>query len=166
MQLARVQPQLAALGVTTVAVLNSLRERAQLYFKYQPIGILLAADPDLVSHRAFGMQTLHSLHGLTHEHALALRIDPTGELGGSKPAAEARDELNRRDGYVTTPQEDQLRARPQGLAMLFLIDRIGVIQWRWIEAMRRPEDVGTFPDATELLSAARTLEAGAPAAAT
>jgi hypothetical protein len=50
-----------------------------------------------------------------------------------------------------------VRAGLQGLALMFLIDRGGVIQWRWVEAMRRPEDVGTFPSASEMLGAAQSV---------
>ena len=98
-----------------------------------------------------------TLHGLTQEQTLGVLIDPTRELGGPKPGGEARRELNRRDGYEPTPEEEEVRAGPQGLALMFLIDRGGVIRWRWVEAMRRPEDVGTFPSASELLGAAQSV---------
>jgi peroxiredoxin len=156
-QLAAVQPKLEALGVATVAIVNSLPERARLYFRYRPTRLVLVADADRASHDAFGVPTLRTLHGLRHEQALGILIDPTGELGGPKPGGEARDELNRRDRYEPTPQEDEVQARPQGMASIFLIDRGGVIQWRWIEAMQRAEDVGTFPSAAELLGAAQSM---------
>ena len=103
------------------------------------------------------MPTLGTLHGLTHEQALQVVVNPNGELDRPKPIGEAREELNRRDGYVTTPEEDVVRRGPQGLTMLFLADREGIIQWRWIEAERRPEHVGAFPDATELMEKAQTV---------
>ena len=157
MQLAALQPKLEALGVATVAIVNSPMERARLYFRYRPTRLLLAADVDRTSHRAFGVPTLGTLHGLTQEQTLGILLDPTGELGGPKPGSEARRELNRRDGYEPTPQEEEVRAGPQGLALMSLIDRGGVIQWRWVEAMRRPEDVGTFPSPSELLAAAQSV---------
>ena len=161
MQLAAIQPELDALGVATVAIVSSLLERARLYFKYRPTRILIAADPDRATHRPFGVPTMGTLHGLTQEEALGILIDPTGELGAPTPAGAARRELSRRDGYQTTPEEDEVRAGPQGLAVMYLIDIGGVVRWRWVEAMRRPEDVGTFPRGSELLSA--TQDAISPA---
>ena len=153
MQLARLRAKLEALGITTVAIVNSLRERARLYFDYHPVDVLVLADPDRLSHAAFGVPTLNELHSLTWEQAMALRVN-LPELGGPRSTGEARDELNRLDGYVTTSQEEKVRAGSQGMAMILLIDRDAVIRWRWLEALRRPEDVGTFPDSTELLAAA------------
>ena len=44
-QLGTTQDKLKAMGVETVAVVNTPPERAQLYFKYRPAKVLLAADP-------------------------------------------------------------------------------------------------------------------------
>lgn len=150
------RPEMEALGITMVAIVNSLRERARLYFQYHPVDILVLADPDGIAQAAFRVPTLQAIHPMTWEQVIAMPIS-VPELGGPRPAGEARDALNRLDGYETTPQEDRVRAGSQALAMIALIDRDALIRWRWLEAMRRPEDVGTFPDATELLVAARHL---------
>ena len=52
-QLGTTQDKLKALGVETMAVVNTPLERARLYFKYRPARVLLAADPDAATHRAF-----------------------------------------------------------------------------------------------------------------
>jgi hypothetical protein len=155
------QFELDSLGVATVAIVSSPLERARLYFKYRPTKLLIAADPDRASHRPFGIPTMGTLHGLTQEQTLGILIDPTGELGGPTPAGAARRELSRRDGYETTPEEDEMRSGPQGLAVMYLIDAGGVIRWRWVEAMRCPEDIGTFPRGSELLTATRSAVSSA-----
>ena len=55
MQLGTTQDKLKTLGVETVAVVNTPVERARLYFKYRPVRVLLAADPEAATHRAFGV---------------------------------------------------------------------------------------------------------------
>lgn len=153
-------PQLIALGVATVAVVNSPLARARLYFKHRPTPLVLAADPDRASHRAFGTPTLMTLHSLSREERDALlsgpdamRIDPSGELDEPLPFVEVRAELNRRDGYVLTPEEEHVREGGAGLEVFFLIDRDGVIRWRWIEALEHPQRVGLFPSPSELIGA-------------
>jgi hypothetical protein len=54
-QLGTTQEKLKALGVETVAVVNTPLERARLYFKYRPARVLLAADPEAATHQSFGI---------------------------------------------------------------------------------------------------------------
>lgn len=42
------------MGVETVTVVNTLPERAPLYFKHRPARVLLAADPAAATLRACG----------------------------------------------------------------------------------------------------------------
>src|SRR4026208_212255 len=51
-QLGTTQDKLKALGVETMAVVNTPQERARLYFKYRPARGLLTADPDAAAPRA------------------------------------------------------------------------------------------------------------------
>lgn len=155
-------PRLSGLGVTTVVVVNSALDRSRFYFTRRPTPLVLAADPERASHRAFGNPTLMTLHGLTREQRDALisgpdavLVDPTGELGRPLPFIEARHELNRRDGYVLTPDEEAVRAAG-GMQMLFLIDRGGVIRLRWVEASERARDIGLLLPMSELLAGVET----------
>jgi hypothetical protein len=122
-------PRFSALQVTTVAVVNSPLDRARIYFTRRPTPLVLAADPERVSHRAFGGPPhLSTLHGLTHDQVDALiygpegvLVDPAGELGQPTPFIAAQHELNRRDGYVPTLDEEQVRTAGPSLQMVFLI---------------------------------------------
>jgi hypothetical protein len=52
-QLGTTQEKFKAMGVETVAVVNTPTERARLYFKHRPARVPLAADPEAAMHRAF-----------------------------------------------------------------------------------------------------------------
>jgi len=166
-QLAGMLPRFSDLQVTTVVVVNSPLDRARLYFTRRPTPLVLAADPERVSHRAFGGPLhLRTLHGLTSDEVDALLygpeavlVDPTGELGRPTPFVAARHELNRRDGYVLTADEEQVRAAGPGLQMLFLIDRGGVIRWRWIETAEQPRAFGRLFPLSGLLAEVGTTVA-------
>ena len=54
-RLSATQKSLASEGVDTVAIVNTPLERARLYFQYRPTRIVLAADPDVRTHHAFGL---------------------------------------------------------------------------------------------------------------
>ena len=175
MELARLQPKLDVLGVEALAVVIAQKEPARLYFKRRQVTqMLVAVDPEQRTHQAFRVPYIEILaadtrqkgrwpYGATAEQMSNIRIDPTGELGGPRPIPEGRDELNRRDGVELTPEERQMRARGHQLLGLFLIDRDGVIRWRWVEAMERQDDVGTFPTASEVLSAVQVVASPSPA---
>jgi hypothetical protein len=75
------------------------------------------------------------------------------------PFVAARHELNRQDGYVLTTDEVQVRAAGPGLQMLFLIDRGGVIRWRWIETAEQPRAFGRLFPLSGLLAEVGTTVA-------
>jgi hypothetical protein len=97
-------------------------------------------------------------YGATLEQLSSIRIDPTGELGGPRPIPEARAELNRGDGFEPTAEDRRMQARDTQLLGPFLIDKDAVFAGA-VEAMERPQDIGTFPTASQLLQAAQTLAA-------
>ena len=167
-ELANVQPKLELMGVDALAVIIAKKERAQLYFRYQPLSLLVAADQEWSTHRAFGVPYVEVLradagstarwpYGVTPEQLTGILIDPTRELGEARTILQGRAELNRRDGFEATPEDRQMQARDTQLVGLVLIDDAGIIRWRWVEAMERPQDVGTFPAASEILQAAQTV---------
>ena len=89
MQLGTTQDKLKAMGVETMAVVNTPLERARLYFKYRPARVLLGADPEAATHRAFGVpagvvvedeSATSWPRSVTMGQLLALQINPTGEL--------------------------------------------------------------------------------------
>ena len=145
MQLGTTQEKLKAVGVETMAVVNTPLERARLYFKYRPARVLLAADPEAATHRAFGVpagvlvedesEASWSLGRVTMGQMQAALVNPTGELPAPQNPFAAMETLNRRDGFELTEIDQQIVAtHGMQLAGHFLIDRDGIVRWLQIEA--------------------------------
>lgn len=155
------RPKLQAEGVETLGIIGSSVEHARRYFRYQPSPLRLAADPDVVTHRAYGLPKPER----TPERIRLLQsvpINPTGELPEPLPVFEASDALDRLDGFGPTEidRADKQRVNPQ-LIGLFLVDRDGVVRWTYIEggANHDVAGIGRFPTPTEVVAAAQTLPA-------
>jgi hypothetical protein len=167
-QLGTTQDKLKAVGVETMAVVNTPLARARLYFKYRPARVLLAADPEAETHRLFGVpagvlvedesEASWSRGKVTMGQMQAALINPTGELPTPQNPFLAMETLNRRDGFEPTEVDQQIAAaHGMQLAGHFLIDRHGIIRWRHIEAAERIEDLSKFPSDEEIVAAARGL---------
>ena len=161
------QDKLRALGVETLAVVNTPLERARLYFKYKPARVLLGADPDAATHRAFRVPDVEVVANpttsqwpqrITLEEVSQVRVNPTGELPGPTPIFEAMERLNAKDGFEATEVDQQVAAvhGMQGVGH-FLIDRQGIVRWTHLEAGERMADLVTFPGDAQILEAARAL---------
>ena len=168
MQLGTTQDKLKAVGVETMAVVNTPLERARLYFKYRPARVFLAADPEAATHRAFGVpagvlvenesEASWSLGRVTMGQMQASLVNPTGELPEPQNPFAASATLNQRDGFEPTEADQQVAAaHGMQLAGHVLIDRDGIIRWRQIEAAEGIGDLGKFPSDEEILAAARNL---------
>ena len=168
MQLGTTQDKLKALGVETMAVVNTPQERARLYFKYRPSRVLLSADPEAATHRAFGVpagvpvedesEASWSQGKVSMSQLHSTLINPTGELPTPQNPFDAMETLNKRDGFEPTEIDQQIAAA-HGLQLVghFLIDREGIVRWMHIEAAERPGDLSKFPSDKEILAAARSL---------
>ncbi len=166
-QLSGTQDRLKAMGVETVAVVNTPLERARLYFKYRPARVLLTADPDAATHRAFRVPHPAPLpdgstpswpETFTMEQVLAARVNPTGELPEPQNPFGALETLNRKDGFEMNEVDRQIMAaHASQMAGHFLIDPDGIIRWRHIEASERADDIGRLPGEQEIVTAARAL---------
>ena len=168
MQLGTTQEKLKAVGVETMAVVNTPLERARLYFKYRPSRVLLTADPEAATHRLFGVpagvlvenesEASWSRGTVTMGQMQAALINPTGELPTPQNPFVAMEILNQRDGFEVTEIDGQIAAaHGMQLAGHFLIDRDGIVRWLQIEAAERIGDLAKFPGDEEILQAARGL---------
>lgn len=156
-QLGGTQEKLRERGVETLAVVATELDNAKLYFKYRPARVALAADPDLVTHRAYGLPRVEVTDELMSELG-ALRLNPTGELPEPLPMSELGSLLDRKDGFQRTPADlrDIDRQWPQ-LKGQFLVDRDGIVRWAHIECTDGLAGIGKFPSDDELLAVARTI---------
>jgi len=157
-QMSTNESKLKTLGVETLAVVATPPENARLYFKFRPTRLRLAADPELSTHRAYGIPKPAPTPDFM-EALGAARVNPTGELPAPVPVSEAAMALAQKDGYPATAADeaDMNRQWPQ-LKGVFLIDRAGIVRWTYIEcATEGVAGIGKFPSEQEILSAARAL---------
>lgn len=157
-QVATIEPNLKAAGVETLGIVATSPENARLYFKFRPTRFRLAADPELTTHRAFGVPK----PAATPELMKAIettRINPDGILPEPLLVTEAAAAVAALDGYkeTETDRTDMERQWPQ-LKGQFLIDQEGIVRWANIEcAAEGLAGLGKFPSSEEILTAARTL---------
>ena len=117
-----------------------------------------AADPDLLTHRAFGLpsspitpQLLEAVEELSNELAR--------ELGVPVQSGQAYATINGLDGFerVESDSTDFQRAQAQ-VTGHFLLDRDGVVRWASIEGANAGlAGLPLFPTDEELMAAARAL---------
>jgi peroxiredoxin len=157
-QMGTTESRLKAVGVDTLGVVATTPENARLYFKFRPTKVPLACDPELTTHRAYGLPK----PAPTPEFMKALettRINPDGVFPQPVPIMEAAMTLSKADGYVenSTDKAEMDRQWPQ-LKGQFLIDRNGIVRWANVEcASEGPAGLGRFPSVDEILAAVRTL---------
>jgi peroxiredoxin len=157
-QLGAATDSLKAVGVECLAIVATTPDNARLYFRFRPTRAPLAADPGLVTHRAYGLPQPAMSPELVAELERT-RINPTGELPEPLPVLQAAAALDGLHGFnpSETDREDHDRQGPQ-LKGQFLVDREGIVRWTNIEtASEGLAGLGKFPTADELLAAARAL---------
>ncbi len=150
--------KLKGLGVQTLAVIATKAERARLYYRFRPPRCAVGADPDLITHRAYGVPQA----ALTPEILQAAGSQAAhlaAELQLKVPETEAWGALDRLDGFTRTEGDNAEFQRHQAQFVgTFLMDREGIIRWANIESAQ--EDLAgldKFPTDDELLAAARAL---------
>lgn len=157
-QMGAIETKLKAAGVESLGVVATTPENARLYFKYRPTRLRLGSDPELTTHRAYGLPK----PAATPEMMKAIettRINPDGALPEPLPILEAATILTRADGYADneTDTTEKERQWPQ-LKGQFLIDREGIVRWANVEcATEGLAGLGKFPSPEEILTAARGL---------
>ncbi len=168
-QLGVTRDKLAAEGVETMAVVNTPAERARMYFQYRPTRVVLAADPDVRTHQAYGLPKV----GLVPEdtapselqwpqrvkmsQVLAMRLNPRGLLPEPMNPFAANEALNRQENFQPTEVDQQVaEAHGTQLTGVFLIDRTGTIVWTYAEGLV-PDQVQILPSEAEILAAVREL---------
>lgn len=169
MQLGDMAPALRALGVETVAVINTPLARARLYFRFRPLPILLLADPACGTHRAFGVPRVGFLPEdsgeppewpgrTTMARFEAARINPDGLLPEPMQPMAANPVLNALDGFELEEDDNAIfAAHGTQLVGHYLVDAAGLVAWAHIEAREGPDRLCYFPEAGEIIAAARAL---------
>jgi hypothetical protein len=156
--LGRTAEKLEQVGVQTLAVVGTSAERVRLYLRYRPTRCLVGADPDLATHRAYGVpraQMSPEIWGAVQSASTEL----AGDLGLPVSEGSAHEAIARLDGYQATDndQADLERHQAQFTAQ-FLIGRDGIVRWANVECARDGlAGIDRFPTEEEILAAARAL---------
>jgi hypothetical protein len=121
---------------------------ARFYFRFRPPRLRVAADPEFVTHRRYGVPAPRITD--IEEAVRTTQVNPTGELPEPLPVRKAYAALSRLDAFEPTPTDREDVARPilqfQGQ---FLLDRDGIISWTNVEcAAAGLSGLGQFPTAT------------------
>src|SRR5215510_11984420 len=87
-QLGTIEGKLKALGVESLAVVATPPENARLYFKFRPTRVRLASDPELSTHRAYGIPR-PAVSPEFMEALTTTKVDPYGVLPEPLPIPEA-----------------------------------------------------------------------------
>jgi peroxiredoxin len=153
--------QLQSLGVNSLAIVGTELENARLYFKFRPTRLALGADPQLATHRSYGVPRGVPTPDLM-QIAQNTYINPTGELPSPLPIPAAAAALTALDGYqLTATDQREYEATFTQLKGQFLIDRDGIVRWTNIECGKEGfAGTGKFPSHEELLDAASTVIGG------
>jgi peroxiredoxin len=160
-QLATTQPALKASGVETLSVVATRPSNAQLYFKFRPTRLRVAADPELTTHREYGVPKPVSTPEFMKELDI-IRINPEGVFPEPLPISQTNTAIAKLDGYAENEIDhtDMERQWPQ-LQGQFLIDSDGIVRWTNVEcATEGLSGLGNFPSIDEILAAARTMSGG------
>jgi hypothetical protein len=160
-QMATTSERLKPLGIESLAVVATELENARLYYRFRPTHVPLAVDPNLTTHRSYGLPHPEPTPELMKEIG-AVRVNPTGEFPEPMTIPEASSALDKAEGFEPTEidRRDESRQFPQ-LKGQFFIDRGGVIRWVNIECAREGlAGLGKFPTPEELVAAAQAAMLG------
>lgn len=169
--LATMREKLAREGVEVIAVVNTPAERARQYFQYRPTPVVLAADPDVQTHRAFGLNETEILPDDTDPRELhwprttsvaylksTVVTHGADELPGPMNLLAASQTLDAKDGFEPTETDKQVAtAHPLVQMGQFLIDSGGTVRWSWVEMPDSPGQLGRLPNTEEVIAAARAV---------
>ena len=162
-QLGTTREKLQALGVEALAIVPAQPEQLRLYYRFRPVHVLVAADPDMMTHQAYGVpqppltpdiQQATDSRYVDLAHKLQI---PVTDVAG------IRSVLWQQDGF--RPTEAELKDRRDwsdryGAQMIgqFLVHRDGIVRWANIEGENEGSaGLQKFPTDDEFLAAARRL---------
>lgn len=152
--------KLQNLGVETLGIIGSQPARTRLFFRYRPVRFAVGADPDLLTHRAFGVpridvttEIMQAIDGAYVKLAQDLKIEA--------PPDRAQEVIGRLDGFEVTESEGAEFQRHQAqFTAQFLIDRQGIVRWANVECSRDGlAGIDQFPTDDEIVAAAQALSA-------
>lgn len=159
-QLGSTRDRLREAGVDVLAVTASPPDRARLYLRFRPVKVALAADPDLTTHRLYGLprpSPTPEFHDWLRSKYRGLAREMGTPLPETVSYPEAVEAVGRLDDFEMTQGDWADRRRGEGLIGQFLIDAGGIVRWRHVEGSTEATGLAGFPGNDELLAAARRV---------
>ena len=168
-QLAEIADALRAFSVEILVVVTTPVQRARVYAEFYPTTLPLASDPDMTTHKAFGLPRPEIISAGTTDWPLTINPDDieevvpvytAGEIAGSVSLGEAVRRFDAKDGFA--PSADDLREKEatwNQLSGLVLIDKHGIVRWVDVEAPGGFADWGHIASDPQIVAAARSLAA-------
>jgi len=149
--------KLREIGIETLAIVASKAERARFYLQFRPVQYPVGADPDLITHRAYGVprtEMTPEIWGAVESVSADLLRGLQLQVSGSPHHA-----VDQLDGFEVTESENaELQRHQAQLTGQFLVDREGIVRWANIEcAQEGLAGVTKFPTEEELVAAAGNL---------
>lgn len=130
-QLAVSAEKLERHGVATLAVVATAPERARVYYRFHPPRFRVAADPDLRTHRAYGLPRVPKTPAV-RQTVEAAAAQMARDLGIATLPGQASAAIQRFDGFEPVESDWQEEARDRDQAIVigqFLVDRHGIVRW-------------------------------------
>ncbi|MEM7021955.1 MAG: redoxin domain-containing protein [Pseudomonadota bacterium] len=165
-QLSELARRIQTKGLETLLVITTPIDRARVYFKHYPTTMAIASDPEMTTHRAYGVPRAEVTEG---ETAWPKALNPADaevvhadhawrDVNEATSLAGAVLFLDSKDGYQRTDTEqDEWEATWNQLCGLALIDQAGIVRWTNVEARYGITDFGNIASASEIISAANGL---------
>ncbi len=157
--------RLQGLGVEPLAVVNTEPDRGRLYYGRLGLAMTVAADADWVTHHAYGLRRPEVTEGKTDwprainlEEFLAVRVNPTNEMPQAVSPLEGNEVLNRIDGFELNDVDRRIQG-DHGMtgAGYALIDKAGVLRWRWLQGDAGLDELVRFPSEQTIFDEAAAL---------
>ena len=153
--------RLTDLGVSSLAIINTVLNRAKAYYGRLKIKMALGVDPEWETHQRYGIPRTNLTLGKTDWpvkanlfRMLTLKVNPDGDLAKPVSAVKVGDAVNDLDGFEPTAVDKKIKAA-HGLtgAGFTLVDPDGIVIWRWLEGLTGVQDIAKFPSADDIVAA-------------
>jgi peroxiredoxin len=166
-QLAEIADALRGLSVEILVIITTPVQRARVYVEFYPTTLPLASDPDMTTHKAFGLPRPTIISTGTTDWPLTVNPDDieevvpvytAGEIAEAVSLGEAVRRFDAKDGFE--PSEDDLREKEatwNQLTGLVLIDKYGIVRWVDVEAPAGFADWGHIASNPQIVAAAQRL---------
>ena len=122
-------------GVETIAIVATPVDRTRLYFRHRPPRCLVGADPDLTTHRAFGIPR-RALTNDIWQTVVSKSDELAAQLGLDFSSGAGMAALARHDGIDEAAHAEDIQRHQAQFAAQVLIDREGIIRWINVECAR------------------------------